>query len=116
MVMTRNVPVYTVSSYSPTVGLSVQTIIFNAGITIPGDFKLRHPLVAELEVTRDGFVIHSPWLDEEAFGTTERAVLLDFLTSLRDRYNSLSRRAERLSKEDRSVLERLRALLIQNEV
>src|SRR3990170_4187855 len=91
--------------------LSVRTVIFPEGTAIPEGFKLSRALLAEMEITPDGFVIRSGEVHEEWYGSTYETAYLDFLTSLRDRYHSLSRREGRLSAEDRYVLERLRSLL-----
>jgi hypothetical protein len=82
------------------------------GTPIPGGkFKLRHGLVVEKETTRDGYVMRCGALDEEAFGLTEDEAYFDFLTSLRDRYDSLGRRDTSLSARDVDILGRLRSLL-----
>lgn len=91
---------------------SVEVDTFSQGTPIPGsDLELKYALVVEKRITRDGVVIRSGALDEEAFGLTEREAYFDFLTSLRDRYNSLKRRGPSLSAHDSSVLEKLRNLL-----
>lgn len=93
--------------------LSLQTITLQEGTGIPGsDLMLRYGLVGEMEVTRDGFVMGSGDLDEWSFGATYEEAYLEFLTSLRDRYYSLSRREDLLSPQDLSILEKLRSLLI----
>ena len=91
---------------------SVEVHTFLRETPIPdSDLELKYALVVEKQITRDGFVIRSGALDEEAFGLTEREAYLDFLTSLRDRYTSLMRRDSSLSAHDSSVLEKLRNLL-----
>lgn len=92
--------------------LSPQLVTFFQDTEIPNsDLVLKYPLGVEIETTLDGFVVRSGVLDEEAFGVTYADAYLDFLTSLRDRYHSLSRRQGPLSTQDHAVLERLRNLL-----
>ena len=91
---------------------SVEVETFPQGAPIPdSDLELKYALVVEKRITRDGVTIRSGDLDEEAFGLTEGEAYFDFLTSLRDRYNSLRRRGPSLSAHDSSVLEKLRNLL-----
>jgi hypothetical protein len=91
---------------------SIEVETFSEGTPIPGSkLELKYALVVEKRITRDGVVIRSGALDEEAFGLTEREAYFDFLTSLRDRYDSLKRRGPSLSAHDSSVLEKLRSLL-----
>lgn len=100
---------YDSSAVRPVQSLAV--LMLPKGVQIPGsDFELRRPLVAEAEATWDGYVFRSGCFDEESFGSTIEESLLDFLTSLVDRYHSLARR-ERLSEPDQLVLSRLRSLL-----
>ena len=101
------------TTVTPTIALSQGIITLPQGTSIPGDpsVVLQHALHVEIENTRDGVVLRSASLDEEAFGASYNEACLDFLTSLRDRYRSLSRREERLSPQDCSVLERLCRLL-----
>lgn len=87
------------------VTLAQKTPISDSGLS------LNYALIAEMTATRDGFVLRSGDLDEEAFGLTYEEACLGFLTSLRDRYYSLLRREASLSRQDHSVLERLRRLL-----
>lgn len=95
---------------------TVQVDTFPQGTPIPdSDFELKYALVVEKRTTSDGFVIRSGALDEEAFGLTERDAYLDFLTSLRDRYNSLRRRESFLSTHDSLVLASLRDLLVSQQ-
>jgi hypothetical protein len=94
--------------WSPTI--EVET--FPQGTAIPNsDFELRYAIVVQKQITRDGIVIRSGSFDEEAFGVVEEDAYLDFLTSLRDRYNSLRWRESSLSAQDSSVLNKLRDLL-----
>jgi hypothetical protein len=95
---------------------SVQVVTFSQNTRIPDpdrDLSLKYALIAEMTATRDGFVLRSGDLDEDAFGLTYEEAYLGFLTSLRDRYDSLLRREASLSRQDHSVLERLRRLLAQ---
>ncbi len=94
--------------WSPTI--EVETL--PEGTAIPdSDFELRYAIVVQKQITSDGFLIRSGAFDEEAFGVVEKDAYLDFLTSLRDRYNSLKRRESSLSAQDSSVLNKLRDLL-----
>jgi hypothetical protein len=91
---------------------TIEVDTFPQGTPVPeSDLELKYALVVEKRITRDGFVVSSGALDEEAFGLTERDAYLDFLTSLRDRYISLRRRESSLSAHDSSVLGKLRNLL-----
>lgn len=95
------------------VRLSRGILSFPKGTAIPGreHLVLSRSIEAETEATPDGFVIRSGAAGEEGYGATYDEACVDFLTSLRDRCDSLARREDRLSAEDRSVLERLRMLL-----
>lgn len=86
---------------------------FPQGTRIPGrgELALKHALEVEIEVTRDGFVVRSGALDEEAYGSTYKEACIDFLASLCDRYHSMNTRKEHLSPQDRAVRDRLRTLL-----
>jgi len=91
---------------------SVQVVTFPQKTPIPDSgLSLNYALIAEIRATRDGFVLRSGDLDEDAFGLTYEEAYFGFLTSLRDRYYSLLRREASLSRQDHSVLERLRRLL-----
>ena len=91
---------------------SVEIITFLEKTQIPeSDNVLQRSLVAEVLVTKEGYVIRSSYIDEEAYGHTFPAAYIDFLTSIHDRYRSLCRREKRLSLYDRSILGRLRTLL-----
>lgn len=92
--------------------LSLETFPLVANTALPGsNLFLKQPLQVEIEATKDGLVMRSNYIDEEAFGQTLEDVYLDFLTSIRDRYHSLVLREQRLSSDDRSVLDKLRTLL-----
>lgn len=91
---------------------SVQVVTLTQKTPIPDSgLSLNYALTAEIRATRDGFVLQSGDLDEDAFGLTYEEAYFGFLTSLRDRYYSLLRREASLSRQDHSVLERLRRLL-----
>lgn len=106
----KEYPVYGSTEPAPP-SSTLETVIFPVGTPVPGGFELSHPLLVEVEIGPDGFVIRSGEVDEESYGASYEGAYLDFVTSLRDRFRSLSRREERLSQHDRSVLERLRSLL-----
>jgi hypothetical protein len=92
---------------------SVQVVIFSQNTPIPdSDLSLKYALIAERRATRDGFVLRSGDLDEDAFGLTPEEADLGFLTSLRDRYDSLRGREASLSHHDHLVLERLQRLFL----
>ena len=91
---------------------SVTSISLPEGTLVTGsDYALRHSLIAEVQFTKDGILIRSAHVDEESYGGTVEIAYNDFITSIRDRYNSLSRRKGRLSQHDQSILERLQILL-----
>jgi len=93
----------------------ISSSIFNiiAKTRLPNsNLLLRHDLTVRQETTQDGYVIKSSYVDEESFGATLEEAYFDFLTSIRDKYNSLQRREMKLSPRDRTVLENLRSLLI----
>lgn len=88
--------------------------IFNIIAKTPlpnSDLLLGHDLTVHKEMTQDGYVIKSDYIDEESFGATLEEAYLDFLTSIRDKYNSLQRRELKLSPRDKAVLENIRSLL-----
>jgi hypothetical protein len=88
---------------------------FSVGTQIPNSkYKLQQYIPAKVEKTADGFVIRCYSIDEEAYGETRSEAYFDFLTSIRDHYESLVKRVERLSIRDKAVLERLRSLLQSN--
>lgn len=75
------------------------------------DLLLGHDLTVRKEMTQDGCVIKSSYIDEESFGATLEEAYFDFLTSIRDKYNSLQRREMKLSPRDNTILENIRSLL-----
>jgi hypothetical protein len=92
----------------------ISTAIFNiiANTPLPNSaLLLRHDLTVRKEMTQDGYVIKSSYIDEESFGATLEEAYFDFLTSIRDKYNSLQRREMKLSPRDKTVLENIRSLL-----
>jgi hypothetical protein len=91
---------------------SMQTFVFLKDTPVPNSsFKLQYALVVKLQIAKDGFVFNSAAIDEDGYGLTYEEAYKDFLTSVRDRYNSLSQREDHLSSEDRAVLASLRKLL-----
>ena len=92
--------------------LSLQTFLLVANTTLPAsNIFLKQSLLVQIEATKDGLVMRSNYIDEDAFGQTLEDAYLDFLTSIRDRYHSLVAREQSLSSDDRSVLDKLRTLL-----
>jgi hypothetical protein len=95
--------------------ISTEQKILPAGTPIPdSDLKLKDAVVVFIERTNDGYIVSSGDLQEDAFGRSPQEAYCDFLTSLKDRFESLSRRVERLSQEELAVLQRLRDLLTSN--
>jgi hypothetical protein len=97
-----------------TVKYPISSSIFNivAQTRLPNsDLLLRHDLTVREEMTQDGCVIKSSYIDEESFGDTLEKAYFDFLTSIRDKYHSLQRREMKLSPRDKAVLENIRSLL-----
>ena len=110
-------------SYVTTVGTELgaavkafQIIMFIEGTTVPerGDIKLARNVIAEVLYSRDGVLVRAGDLDEEGYGNTLAEASFDLLTSLYDRYISLSRRIQRLADTELSILEKLRTTLGQN--
>ena len=110
-------------SYITTVGTELgaavkafQIIMFIEGTTVPerGDIKLARNVIAEVLYSRDGVLVRAGDLDEEGYGNTLAEASFDLLTSLYDRYISLSRRIQRLADTELSILEKLRTTLGQN--
>lgn len=96
--------------------VTIGTITFPKGTQIPNsDYELQQYILAELHVTEDGYVIQCHSIDEEAYGHTFQEAYLDFLTSIRDRYLSLSKRGERLSTQESKVHQTLCALLVKSK-
>ena len=99
------------------IDIAVKYLISSAIFTIiaktrlpNSELFLRHDLTLRKEITHDGYVIRSNYVDEESFGATLEEAYFDFLTSIRDRYNSLRQRETRLSSRDKAVLENIRSL------
>lgn len=116
----RNVPIFNsmfASSQVEDTNIAkypIPTAIFNIIAKTPlpnSDLLLRHDLPVRKEITQDGYVIKSSYIDEESFGVTLEEAYFDFLTSIRDKYNSLQRREMELSPRDKTVLENIRSLL-----
>lgn len=92
--------------------LSFETFLLVANTALPtSNLFLKQSLLVNIETTKDGLVMRSNYIDEDAFGQTLEDVYFDFLTSIRDRYHSLVAREQSLSSDDRSVLDKLRKLL-----
>jgi hypothetical protein len=92
----------------------ISSSIFNiiANTPLPNsDLLLKHDLTVRQEMTQDGYVIKSSYIDEESYGDTLEEAYSDFLTSIRDKYRSLQRRGMKLSPRDKTVLENIRSLL-----
>lgn len=87
-----------------------ELLVIPGGTVIPGDRapKLTCCVVAGVAQTNDGVVIDSVLFDEDGYGWSYEAAWDDFLTSLRDRYDSLNKRESVLSAADREVLGHLR--------
>jgi len=102
------------TNYANILKYLISSAIFNiiAKTRLPNsDLLLRHDLPVRKEMTQDGYVIKSSYIDEESFGATLEEAYFDFLTSIRDKYNSLQRREMKLSPRDKTVLENIRSLL-----
>jgi hypothetical protein len=91
---------------------SLELFVFSENTPIPkSNYVLQRPLAAQAEITKDGFIIKSAYIDEEAYGPTFSSAYTDFLTSIRDRYHSLRNRKKPLSSNDQHILDRLHTLL-----
>lgn len=88
-------------------------MIIPEGTRVPGRGKyiLKHGLIVEIESNCNGFVVRSGEMDEEGYGTSYKEAYSDFITSLKDRLNSLGPREKVLSGRDKAVLTKLRKLL-----
>ena len=88
-------------------------MIIPEGTRVPGRGKyiLKYGLIVEIESNSDGLVIRSGEMDEEGYGTTYKEAYSDFITSLKDRLNSLGSKEKVLSERDKAVLTKLRKLL-----
>ena len=87
-------------------------MIIPEGTRVPGRGKyiLKHGIIVQMESNPDGFVVKSGEMDEEGYGLTYKEAYSDFITSLRDRLNSLRPREKVLSERDKTVLAKLRKL------
>lgn len=100
-------------SYLDSSPSTLTILVIGEDTKIPdSNLVILHPIPVEVQITDDGYLIKSSYVDEEAFGITLDFAYNDFLTSLRDRLHSLLRRKERLSNHDKLVLERLQQLII----
>ena len=90
-----------------------ELLIIPSGTTIPGDpgLELVSDVFATIDWTSDGIIVASALLDEDGYGWSYDDAWGDFLTSLKDRLDSLARREDRLAQGDRHVLDQLRAIL-----
>ena len=114
MIQTLNVPIYVTTTETDLVPVSLELLYLSEKTPITGsDYVLNHGLTTEVEVLKDGIIIRCNYIDEESYGKTLNLAYNDFITSIRDRYDSLNRRKNRLSQHDQSILERLRVLLGQ---
>ena len=94
-------PFWEIVSYITTVGTELgttvqgfQIIMFIKGTSVSnrGDIKLGRNIIAEVMYSYDGVMVRAGDLDEDGYGNTFEEATFDFLTSLCDRYDSLSRR------------------------
>lgn len=110
---TLNSPVYTASSNHNMSASWLETLVLPSGTPVPGSRGLTfaHSVMVEVEVDQHGYYVRCGNFDEESFGATLQEAYRDFLTSLRDRCRSMSRRESRLSPRDRLVLGKLRDLM-----
>jgi len=88
-------------------------LTIQGGTVIPGDpgLVLTEDVYASVEWSKEGVLISSVLFDEEGYGWTYEEAWDDFLSSLRDRRDSLAKRAERLSPADQGVLDKLRRVI-----
>jgi hypothetical protein len=96
--------------YQYPISSSIFSIIANTPLP-DSDLLLRRDLAVHQEITQDGYLIRSSYIDEESYGETREQAYLDFLTSIRDKYRSLQRREAKLSPRDKTVLQNIRSLL-----
>ena len=114
MVQTLNAPIYRTTTETNIAPVSLELLYLFENTPITGsDYVLNHGLMTEVEVFKDGVIIRCNYIDEESYGKRPDIAYNDFITSIRDRYNSLNRRKNRLSQHDQSILERLQVLLGQ---
>ncbi len=91
---------------------STELMPLTKGTPIPNSsHTLQHDLLAELHTSQDGYIIRSALIDEDGYGTALNEAYFDFLTSIRDRYNSMKEREPRLSTHELQILHHLRNLL-----
>jgi hypothetical protein len=88
----------------------ISVMVFPEG-TSAGRVTLKRSIVIQMETTADGYVISSRDVDEDGYGRTPDEAVVDFLSSLYDRYQSLSHHADVLADHDRAILSRLRDVL-----
>jgi hypothetical protein len=91
-------------------GFSVQFSTIPEGTNIPtSPLILRRSLIVQIEASRDGYVVSSDNLNEEGYGITLDEAYFDFMTSLRDRLQSLNRTTNHLAEVEIDVLTKLRS-------
>lgn len=90
-----------------------QICFFINGTPIPNAscLELKKNVIAEVLYTNDGVIVRAGDVDEEGYGITLKEASIDFLSSINDRFNSLSRREVRLSQHELSILENIRKIL-----
>lgn len=85
--------------------ISIELMPLIKGTPIPdSSYAFQHDLLVELHTSRDGYVIQSATVDEDGYGNTITEAYFDFLTSIRDRYNSMKQRQSRLSAHELQIL------------
>lgn len=91
---------------------SVELMTLPKGMRIKdSDYTLNNGLTIIAYRAKEGFVIRADYIDEEVYGKDFITAYDDLITSIRDRYDSLSRRKKRLSLHDQDVLRSLQILL-----
>lgn len=92
---------------------SKQLLIVPKGSVLPGTppAMLESQVFVSVDWTRDGVIVSSALFEEEGYGRSYEEAWGDFLSSIRDRYESLAKREPRLSTGDKRVLGALRSAL-----
>jgi hypothetical protein len=92
--------------------ISLELMLLNEGTQIPNSFyTFQHQLLTKLHSSKDGYLIQSAFVDEDGYGTTFNEAYMDFLGSIRDRYNSMQSRESRLATYELQILNNIRTLL-----
>jgi len=95
--------------------ISMELMRIIKGTQIPNSsYTLQHDLLTKLQTSRDGYIIQSALVDEDGYGITVNEAYLDFLSSIRDRYDSMRARQSCLSTHELQILHSLRHLLEPN--